>query len=304
MPEMPLLCLIVLSIFLLPPFCSTQETYCAYSEPAKDFACSNYVNNGGIDGSRCYYGRCEQCMDGGICQDTGYAPRCSHNYGNGCYMLSEAGPYELFSYNFGDYYYQYWHCDEYCADQRYCEQCEYGVSFRVGCGGFSEGYCQPCTQCGPGTYLADGCIPVFGGSSKDSVCYPCEAGTYSDDPHNLGCKSCTEGTYSLMQATSCTPCTQCGPGTYLADGCFNPMAGFSRDSVCSPCEAGTYSDEPHNLACKSCTEGTNSCESGFYSTCGGSSIGTCRPCKLCYHGEYSACGGFSEGACLSCTNPT
>ena len=240
-----------------------STTYCASMAPAKDYACSNYVNNGGIDTNRCLGGMCLQCIDGELCRDTGYAPQCGHNLNNGCYMVTETGPFELWSYNFGDYRYQYWHCDELCDQVMPCDTCGSGFK-RVGCGGDSEGYCMECAQCGPGSNVLIECYTDYWWGSVETMCVPCGTGTYSDEAHNYGCKVCAPGTYSDVGATSCTPC---------AAGTYQP---YEWQWYCSECEAGSYQPETGASSCVVCD--TQPCQVGYYRTCGGASAGKCTEC--------------------------
>ena len=259
---MSLLSLILLSIL---HYAQAQYgySYCVSTTPAKDFACSNYVNNGGIDKSRCFFGTCQQCMDGGGCSDTGYAPQCGHNLNYGCYMTEEKGPYQLWSNGFGDYYYQYWHCNELCNEYRLCSECEPG-SIRVGCGDTSEGICEQCTRCGPGTFVMYDCFISYG-VIYNTFCNSCEPGTFSTDEHNAFCTSCPAGTYSDSGASSCTKC-----------------------------EVGTYQSPDVQSYCPSCDEGTYQANTGATG---------CLPCESCLAGYYrTGCGGASAGTCTICTN--
>jgi hypothetical protein len=204
-------------------------------------------------------------MDGGACIDTGWAPQCGHNKGQGCNMVSHTGPFELNSYNYGGYHeYQIWHCDEVCEDLRYCEQCEIGVAYRVGCGGTEEGQCVSCKQCGPGTYLASGCITDFYQDvSYDTLCAQCDAGSYSDEENIKVCKDCPEGSYSDVGSSTCT---QCSPGTYQE---------FAVTSYCDACAEGTYQPNSGASSCIPCDE----CQAGFYRVgCSASSPGECSIC--------------------------
>jgi hypothetical protein len=276
------------------------NTYCANYVPAADYACSNYRNNGGIDTNRCLGGWCEQCMDGGICSDTGYAPRCDHPLGPNCYMTNAINGRSLWNYGAGDYNYQYWHCNSICADLRPCDSCWAGFSFRVGCGGNSEGWCQDCRVCAPGTRVGVPCYSGYG-YDWDSTCDPCDAGDFSLLDNSYWCEYCPAGTYSAAGASSCTPCPAgyysayqrmgycdtCGAGTYS-------LAGASE---CTACPDGYYQPNPGSdacIQCSVCSAGTSPAPGG----CTGSSDTFCVTVG-CAAGEYS-----SGGACISCAAGT
>ena len=277
-------------IMSLLSYSHAQNTYCANMQEAVDYACSNYENDGGIDKNRCLGGTCQQCLDGGICWNTGYLwPRCGNGYNQGCYQVSEGGPFDLWSGNFGDYYNQYWRCDAACTEYVPCELCEMGVSYRVGCGGNNAGECIPCTKCGPGTQIVDGCYPDWDGSSRDSTCYPCQAGYFSASELNYGCQYCMEGSYSDAGATSCTLCS---PGFYQS---------MIIMPYCFQCDIGTYQPSYGATDCIPC----QACAGGSYQTgeCGGDTSG-CSQCSLCGPGT-SITGGCSptdtvDAICTPC----
>lgn len=288
----PFLSSILFLFFLILKPSLTQMTYCAYMQPEQDYACSNYENDGGIDPSRCFWGTCQQCNDGGICQNTGYAPTCSNNYGQGCHQLeSRGGFFELWSNNYGEYEYQYWRCEASCAEYRTCEPCDYGKSFRVGCGGDSAGECMECRKCGPGMYRSYGCYTEWNGFGSDAYCDYCRPGSYSMDEDNEWCSDCMLGSYSRGGATTCT---QCSPGFY--------QAMYAMDT-CLQCDAGTYQPNYGATDCIACAE----CASGYYKAgeCGGASSGGCEQCRQCGPGT-SLTGGCSpvdaiDAICSPCS---
>ena len=145
-------------------------------------------------------------------------------------------------------------------------------------GSYETGARTACAPCGPGTYAdagATGCLdcpenmfssggratcapcPYYsvslGGGDISGclcsagylrqlapffVCYPCQAGTYSDI-NATACLQCGAGSYSGASASGCL---QCGTGTY------QPNPGGDR---CLACQAGTLSD-PGSPVCQAC----------------------------------------------------
>jgi hypothetical protein len=181
----------------------------------------------------------------------------------------------------------------------------------------------PCSACGRGTYFAD--------SSGTPACAFCEAGKYSDQVAGTVCLDCPVRTSSQQGQTNIETC-HCiagyeGPsGTNGCEMCEvgkykSVLGGFA----CSPCPAGTYSDQRGNnllSLCQLCPSMTTSpagsvsitaciCNEG-YTGLDGDECSACAPgkykairgssvCDLCRVGKFSSSvGARYESVCTSC----
>jgi hypothetical protein len=155
-----------------------------------------------------------------------------------------------------------------------------------------------CYGCGAGF------IAQYSSGLISSACWGCNTGKYSTELQSgdaYDCKSCSAGTFSLRNASTCTACPI---GTYSLT---------SGSSKCTSCDSGTYASELGSSGCTNCDPGSyaetpgkavcDSCATGSYATASGS-IG-CERCdsKTCYWGQYLGnCGGSSAGECKDCLN--
>ena len=95
-----------------------------------------------------------------------------------------------------------------------------------------------CELCHPG-YICPGKRPK---GVADSV--PCPRGTYNPIQGATSCETCHSGFYCPQNSSAPVPC---GKGKYQP-----------KDSICSLCPVGEYSDGENNTACKRCGEGESS----------------------------------------------
>ena len=119
--------------------------------------------------------------------------------------------------------------------------------------------------------------------------WQCAAGCLDVQP----CTVCSGQTYLTNCGGSnpgdCTPCSDCGPGSYYTDGCSTyALGGWPYDSVCALCPVGKYSDQVHNLACTQCPYGTTSIVEGA------ASLANCLTCPV---GTYV---NNLDGSCMNC----
>jgi hypothetical protein len=89
-------------------------------------------------------------------------------------------------------------------------------------------------QCGPGTYLATGQLPV--------ACAPAPGGFYAPG-YTTNYSACAAGSYSGPGASACVACPA---------GTFNPEAGGAS---CQPCPPGYFSSTPGVTSCLPCPAG-------------------------------------------------
>ncbi|CAJ1050596.1 tumor necrosis factor receptor superfamily member 18 [Xyrichtys novacula] len=88
-------------------------------------------------------------------------------------------------------------------------------------------------------------------------------------------------------------CDLCPPGTYVEKFCSQ-----HRQTICTPCKKGTYSDQYHILdtceECQSCQEYTEKCTPTTNANC------SCRPDFLC---SNSVCSKCEENKCVTGERP-
>lgn len=109
--------------------------------------------------------------------------------------------------------------------------------------------------------------------TKSGNCQPCPNGTYSDrinstrcyqceicrGRHNIPTKPCSSTTNSICNCKPgyyfqysvlyCSKCRTCGIGRGVKKNCTR-----NSNTVCAPCEKGTYSDSKDLSRCKPCTK--------------------------------------------------
>ena len=156
--------------------------------------------------------------------------------------------------------------------------------------------CWPCpaiTAC-PSGYYSDGCSASFGG-----VCKKCDA--CATNQFRAGCGDASAGAcYQCRGVVSSDFVFPCPPGTY------SNATGNSRLSDCHPCEAGKYSDQGGQLACKTCQTATIAPYAGF-STCYDCPpgfkgiVGNYLTCQMCGVGEYQD--ESRQTTCKQCPAP-
>jgi hypothetical protein len=161
-----------------------------------------------------------------------------------------------------------------------------------------------CIQCPAGT-TSNGkgvCNPIcsqgtfFNAQSTCSACSTCWPGTYIAKACSAIADTvcaCLPGSFLNAQST-CTACSTCGPGTYTATAC-----SASADAVCLPCGAASFSGA-NASACTPCI----SCTTGNYAStpCTPTSQTVCTPCISCEAGSYAstACSPTSQTVCTPC----
>jgi len=93
-----------------------------------------------------------------------------------------------------------------------------------------------CNPCGSGYYTRD--------SFMGGVCFPCQVGSYSDQPTAGSCTLCPPGMYQDKSIqTSCS---------YCPAGFFSNTTGATTLTACLPCPVGTYSGNPGSVSCDAC----------------------------------------------------
>ncbi|KAL6464962.1 hypothetical protein MHYP_G00272790 [Metynnis hypsauchen] len=120
-----------------------------------------------------------------------------------------------------------------------------------------------CSKCRPGTRLETPCT-----SGRDTVCKPCEEGTYSAAMNfHTNCFSCTTCSPSknLLYVKSCTSVNdakcECKPGFYCYLYHGLPCSQCSRYRKCPPGKGAKSPGTPtENIQCVECPEGTFSNE--------------------------------------------
>jgi len=154
--------------------------------------------------------------------------------------------------------------------------------------------------------LAD-CLPGHYSATGNAPCTQCAAGTYSDQPNALSCKSCGVGKFTDGQK-----CESCPVGSYSAatsapasctlcsEGSFSNVTGSSG---CVQCAAGSFENSTGSSACDKCGEGTyndvtgstscQQCDAGHYQIELGRSF-----CFKCTEGTYQP--GQGSSSCLKC----
>ena len=137
------------------------------------------------------------------------------------------------------------------------------------------------------------------------TCSPtCPSGKYLDkdgcvDSKPPQCRSCTEGQYSSLGATSCT---LCDTGQYQDE---------QRQNACKQCPSGKHAvpDSEGQDSCKDCPEGKfqddaareecKACAVGEYQD--KRSMAACKVCQDCPEGKYrQGCSGPDAGTCKNC----
>ena len=175
------------------------------------------------------------------------------------------------------------------------------------------GSTSSCTQCGVGTYSAEGAASCStcptgytsaAGATAQNKCYitvangkylgtantttttSCAAGKYKAQ-HTVyygstsSCDTCAAGTFSTGGATTCTDC----PGSYTS------AAGATAEDKCYiSVEAGKYIGTAKSSTKNTCAAGTSSSQHTVY-------YGKTSSCGSCGAGTYSAAG---SGTCASC----
>jgi len=132
--------------------------------------------------------------------------------------------------------------------------------------GFWEGE-SSCNACAPGS---------FGAEPGASSCTACAAGTFNSETGSTLCTGCAAGTYGAAQgANSSAGCLPCSRGSFSSEG----------QSVCSPCEIGTYAADPGQSICDFCAPGAYG---------GAAGVSTCSECST---GSFSSSPGSL--ACVS-----
>ncbi|XP_029012238.1 tumor necrosis factor receptor superfamily member 9-like [Betta splendens] len=111
-----------------------------------------------------------------------------------------------------------------------------------------------CEECYPGNHVVNKCGP-----NASSLCAPCEAGTYIENPKSDWCQRCKTCVGALVQVKACTTtsntvCT-CKEGLLCGDAqcsfcvtkCGKGQEPEKRS--CRPCPDGTFNDQIHQY-CK------------------------------------------------------
>ena len=161
--------------------------------------------------------------------------------------------------------------------------------------------------CSPGTVAPN---------VRMGVCDKCAAGTYQDEPGKLSCKPCEAGSFcpeaasaalpchegsyaTATNLTSAAECTQTDPGHFAPTGSTHQtecspgtVAPNASMGACNKCVAGTYQQEPGQLECKPCEQGSYCPE------------GSARPIG-CPAGRFiNVTGAADETACMLAPNGT
>ena len=206
----------------------------------------------------------------------------------------------------------------------FCSECPAGTFSEADMGN-GRAVCVRCprnstSKNGSKTVTDCKCIPGYSGNL---ICTPCAAGTYKVDEGPTACSPCPSETYSTVEgATSISKCKACPSRTSSDEGAeeCECVAGFypisQVDSVCAPCEPGTFKPGRGNEICAEtcglhetsaagatsasdcfCSRGftralglCTACEAGTYKSQDGDSV--CQPCA---EGTYS-----DETAATSC----
>jgi hypothetical protein len=122
--------------------------------------------------------------------------------------------------------------------------------------------CTPWTPCALGSYTS------FAPSAEsDRKCRLCAAGTFGL-PDWGGCMPCAPGTWDhdSNAASACVPWQACPVGSFISRS-----PDTTRDRVCEPCAAGTYTAGTNSAACSSCLP-------GHYLEPLGAGVSVCKPC--------------------------
>uniref|UniRef100_A0A3Q2Z4X1 Tumor necrosis factor receptor superfamily, member 9a n=1 Tax=Hippocampus comes TaxID=109280 RepID=A0A3Q2Z4X1_HIPCM len=102
-----------------------------------------------------------------------------------------------------------------------------------------------CEECHPGNRLVSNC-----GAIPDTLCIPCENGTYTQKPKDYKCSRCTqcEGAQVLVKKCTAATDTQCGCKEGL-------MCGDERCSFCRK-KCGKGEEPTEKRSCRTCPNGT------------------------------------------------
>ncbi|XP_065289218.1 uncharacterized protein [Dermacentor albipictus] len=117
---------------------------------------------------------------------------------------------------------------------------------------------RECEACVPGTHASSACncCPIRGHCPKpaandasDTLCLPCNTGTFCKDLGCPACDPCPPGTSTAQRsAQNCTPCEA---------GFYKPFLG---SGTCSACSQGSYTLLRGSTEC-------TVCPAGFYCSC-------------------------------------
>ena len=193
----------------------------------------------------------------------------------------------------------------YCAlGQKCCSQCynywqKQPISVAVQ-------NCQDlCTDCGTGYYkfcnnngyICVACpvgkhkvsVNVVGG--VDNYCDDCAAGTISAGIGSETCNTCIGGFQPATGQSSCTPCTNCLPGSRINSDCVT-----TRDRACTSCVSPATSLNLNSGSCDSCIANY------YYNTATGSCVQCTVANSPCLGYTYWSCpAGSTSYSCTTCT---
>ncbi|KAM4702881.1 uncharacterized protein WCC33_011421 [Rhinophrynus dorsalis] len=151
-----------------------------------------------------------------------------------------------------------------------------------GTGHCPEGYyCPPGTgfpfsyPCQPGSYWTKANSTIM-----TSICLPCPAGFFCDEPSLLNPKSCPAGFYCMHGSSQPEPCP---------DGTYSSREGLSKESECKPCEAGWF------CAGEALTRSSGYCQEGYY--CPGRATSPSPSNGLCPAGSFCPFGSGQPTLC-------
>ncbi|GMF22634.1 unnamed protein product [Phytophthora lilii] len=185
------------------------------------------------------------------------------------------------------------------ASETQCHQCPAGTYN-------NETFQSTCTQCPEGFYCPKASVdPVacvtgtYSVSSGAAPCEKCPAG-YCPDQYNAAL-SCAFGSYSLGNATVCTPC---GVGVKCSTNaapvaCTAGYYSTNASTPCQLCDAGSYCPSPSQPPIK--------CAQGTYSQSGAVECTTCPYGYTCTtSGDPQACplgqtNNADHSACVPCS---
>jgi hypothetical protein len=192
---------------------------CSGSEPVKG-SCSDYYEWYNTSWGGYQWQKCKETDGDTACES--YDPDGPDGQSGVCQYACDAGTWNTDG----------WPCPDCDVDPGYycpvASTTDAGVECPIGTYSSSTGAVAECTDCGAGTYSAEGA----------SSCTNCAAGTYGISTGASSCTDCAAGTYSSSTgATSEDTCTGCPAGTYSSS-----TGGTSVDT-CTTCGTGTYSAE-------------------------------------------------------------
>ena len=156
-----------------------------------------------------------------------------------------------------------------------------------------------CKSCPIGKYNIE-----YGSIDKD-FCISCKPGKYRGLQQNSGqpCIICTNGKYSISEASSCKTCVAGKYSTNTFKEClncptgrYNILPGQHTKNTCILCPSGKWNDGIGSNAIDYCIE----CEPGLYSNIEGAySIFTCKECPEGRYNEIK--GADSMNDCKECS---